>query len=92
MTDDEIKDFVALNFSENVKSAREKLYSKLSEEQNPTKVADPLYNILATPDGVEKYTKMMQSSSFDNCINRYSIDILYLFDSELQLIKTTPMI
>ena len=42
---------------------------------------------LATPDEVEKYTKMMQSNSTDNCAHRYNIMILNLFDPELQLIK-----
>ena len=31
LTDDEVKDFVAITFSEYFKSIREKLYSKLSE-------------------------------------------------------------
>ena len=38
VTDEEVKDFVAINFSEYFKSTREKLYSKLSEEQNLRKV------------------------------------------------------
>ena len=42
---------------------------------------------LATPDEVEKYTKMMQSNSTDNCVHRYNNMILNLFDPELQLIK-----
>ena len=33
-TDDEVKNFVTISFSEYFKSAREKLYSKLSKEQN----------------------------------------------------------
>ena len=32
LTDNEVEDFVAINFSEYFKSTREKLYSKLSEE------------------------------------------------------------
>ena len=32
LTDDGVKDFVAINFSEYFKSTREKLYSKLNEE------------------------------------------------------------
>ena len=39
MTDDEVKDFIAINFSEYFKSTREKLYSKLNEKQNLRKVA-----------------------------------------------------
>ena len=32
LTDEEVKDFVAINFSEYFKSAREKLFSKLNEK------------------------------------------------------------
>ena len=38
LTDDEMRDFVAINFSENFKSTREKLYSKLNEQENLRKV------------------------------------------------------
>ena len=43
LTDEEVKAFVAINFSEYFKSAKEKLYSKLSEEENLRKVAEWLY-------------------------------------------------
>ena len=49
LTDDEVKDFVALNFTECFKSTREKLYSKLSEEQNLRKVTKSFYIFLTTP-------------------------------------------
>ena len=39
LTDDEVKDFVAENFSEHFKSVKQKLHSKLSREQNLKKVA-----------------------------------------------------
>ena len=42
LTDEEIKDFVAINFNEYFKSIR--------EEQNLRKVAESLYNFLTTPD------------------------------------------
>ena len=48
LTDEEVKDFVAINFSEYFKS------SKLSEEQNIRKVAKSLYIFLATLDEIEK--------------------------------------
>ena len=32
LTDDEVQDFVAINFSEYFKSTRERLYSKLNKE------------------------------------------------------------
>ena len=34
LTDQEVKDFLAITFGEFSKSTREKLYSKLSEEKN----------------------------------------------------------
>ena len=42
LTDEEVKDFVAINFSESIK-----------EEQNLTKVAKALYISLTTPDQVQ---------------------------------------
>ena len=77
-----LEDFVAINFSEYFKSAREKFYSKLSEEQNLRKVAKSLYIFLTTSDEVEKYV----------CIHRYNVEILNFFDPQLQLINTKPMI
>ena len=53
LTDDEVKDFAAINFSEYFKSTREKLYSKLSEDQNLGKVVELLYIFITT----EKYLK-----------------------------------
>ena len=41
------------------------------------------------PDGVEKYIWMLQSNSSDNCVHRYIIENLNLFDPELQLISAT---
>ena len=55
LTDDDVKDFVAINFSEDFKSTKEKLYSELNEEQNLRNVAKSLYIFLSTPDEVEKY-------------------------------------
>ena len=80
LTDDEVKDFVAINISECFKSTREKLHSKLNEEQSLRKVAKALYIFLATPDEVEKYSKMMQLNPSDNCVHRYNIDVLNLSD------------
>ena len=60
LTDDEVKDFVAINFSEYFKFTREKLYSKLNEEQTLRKVAKLLYIFLTTPDEIEKYANMNQ--------------------------------
>ena len=92
MTDEEVKDFVVINFSEYFKSTRKKLYPKLSEEQNLRKVAESLYIFVTTPDEVEKYVEITQSNSSDNCVHRYNIEILNLFDTELQLINTKPMV
>ena len=40
LTDDEVKDFVSINFNQHLKFTRKKLYSKLSEEQSFRKVAE----------------------------------------------------
>ena len=66
LSDDEMKDFVAIYFSEYFKYVREKLYSKLSEEQNLRKFFESPYIILTTPDKVEKHIETMQSNSSDN--------------------------
>ena len=92
LTDEEVKDFFAINFSEYFKYVREKLYSKLSEEQNHRKVADSFYIFLTTPDEVEKYVEIMQLNSSDKYVHCYDIEILNVFDPELQLINTKPMI
>ena len=63
LTNDEVKDFVVINFGECFESKREKLYSKLSEEQNVRKVGESFYIFLTTPDEVEKYVEIMQSKS-----------------------------
>ena len=55
LTDEEVKDYVAINFSEYFKSTKEKLYSKLNKKQNLRKVAKTLYISLKTPDGIEKH-------------------------------------
>ena len=57
MTDEEVKDFVAVNFSEYFKSTKEKLYSKRNKKQNLKKVAKSLNIFLTTPDEVEKYVQ-----------------------------------
>ena len=71
MTDEEVNDFVAINFSKSIR-----------EQQNLRKVAKLLYIFLITPDEV-------QSNSSDKCVHHYNIEILNLFDPELQLINTT---
>ena len=79
--DEDVKNFVAIYFSEYFKTIR--------EEKNVRKVAKSLYIFLATPDDVEKY---LQSNSSDNYVHHYNVDILNLFDPELQLINTEPVI
>ena len=46
MTDEEVKDFVAINFNE--------YYKSISEEQKLREVAKSLFIFLTTPDEVEK--------------------------------------
>ena len=92
MANEEVKDFVAINFSKYFKYTRKNLYFKLNEEQNPRNVPKSFYIILTTPDEVEKYTKMTQSNSSNNFVHHYNIMISNLFDPELQLIYTKQMI
>ena len=84
-------DFI-INFGAYIKSSKEKLYSKFYEEQTIRKVAGLLYIFLITPDKIGKYAKMMQSKFSDNCVHHYNIEILNLFNPEIYLIYTKPMI
>ena len=68
------------------------MFSKLKQEQNLRNVAKSFYIFLTTPDEVEKYAKMIESNSSDKCVHHYIVEILNLFDPELQLINTKPMI
>ena len=81
LTDEEVKDFVAINFSQYFKSIR--------EEQTLRKFGKSLYVFLTTPDEVGKY---VQSNSSGNCIHRYNVEILNIFYPELQLVNTKPII
>ena len=47
LTDEEVKDFAAMNFSEHFQSIR--------EEQNLRKIAKSLYIFLTIPDEVERF-------------------------------------
>ena len=81
LTDEEMIDFGAINFSEYFESIR--------EEQNLRKDAKYLSN---NTDEVEKYVEIMQSNSLDNCRHRYNVDILNIVGPEVQLINTKSMI
>ena len=62
-------------------------------DKNIVNVAELLYVFLTTHDEVEKYAEIIQSNSSDNCVHhQYNIEILNLFDPELQLTNTKPMI
>ena len=71
LTDEEVKDFEAINFNEYFKSVR--------EEQNIGKIFKPLYIFLTTSDEVEKY---VQSNSTDNWIHHYNVEIFNIFDRD----------
>ena len=81
LTDEEVKDFVAITFSEYFKSIR--------VEKNLRKVAKSLYIFLTTPDDVKESE---QSNSSDNYVFYYDVEILNLFYPELQLINAKPVI
>ena len=80
LTDEKVKDFVVINFSEYFKSIR--------EEQNLRKVVKLLYIFLITSGEVEKY---MEWNYSDNCVHHCNVEMLSLFDPELQLISTKTM-
>ena len=80
LTDEETKDFAAINFNECFKSIR--------EEKNLRKLAKLLDIFLPTTDKVERY---VQSNSFDDCMHRFTVKILNIFDPELQFANTKPM-
>ena len=66
-TDEEVKGFVVINFSENLKSVR--------EEQYLTKAAKLLYIFLIISDELEKHVQSIYFF-FDNCIHRFNVGIL----------------
>ena len=67
------------------------MYSKVCNKRYVRKIAKLLDIFLATSDEVEKYAKIIQSNSSDNCAYRYNIVILNLFEPKLQLIITEPI-
>ena len=75
LAEEEVKDFAVKYFGEYFKSTKEKVYSKLCEEQNIRKGPESFYIFLTTPDEVEKYVEMMQSNSSNNCVHCYNIEI-----------------
>ena len=56
------------------------------------KLLNSFYIFVTILDEVEKCVEIMQSNSSDNCLHRYNVEILSIFDPELQLINTKPMI
>ena len=76
LTDDEVKNVVAIHCSEYFKSTREKLHSRVSEEQNLRKGAGSLYIFLSTSDEAKKYVQIMQSSSSDEYVHHHNVEIL----------------
>ena len=81
LTDEEVKDFVAISFN--------KYFKTIREEQNLRKVSKLLYIFLTTPYEVEKH---VQSNYSDNCVHHYNVEILNIFDPEFQRINTKPVI
>ena len=80
LTDEEVKYFVAINIT--------KYFRSIIEEQNYRNVVRLLCIYLVTTDKVEKH---VQPNSSDNCIHCYKVEILNVFDPELQLINTKSM-
>ena len=61
LTDDEVKDFLVINFGEYFKSTKRELYSKLNKKQNIKKVTESLYVFLTIPNAVEKHSDIDDS-------------------------------
>ena len=100
-TDEEVNDFLVVNFSKSFKVTREKFYTKLVEEKTVVKFTESFYTFL-TPDKVGRYVELtdktpeikilMHSIFSNNCVQHYNINILIVFDPELQLINTKTII
>ena len=76
-----MKDFVATNFSKYLKSTR--------KEQNRRKVAKSLYIFLTTSD---EGRKIYETNASNNFVHHCNAEVFNIFDPELQLINTKPMI
>ena len=63
------------------------MYSKLNKKQNLRQITESLYIFQTTPHEIEKYVQIMKSNSSDKYVHLYNIEILNLFDPQLQLIK-----
>ena len=61
LTDDEVKDFLVINFGEYFKSTNRELYSKLNKKKNIKKVTESLYIFLTVPNAVEKHSDIDDS-------------------------------
>ena len=81
LTDEKVKDFVVINSSGYLKS--------IKEEQNLIKVSKSFYLFLTTPD---EWGKTVQSNFYDYCINHCNVEVLNLFDPDLQLMNIKPVI
>ena len=79
-----INDYLEILNDEEVKD-----FVSIREEQNLRKVAKSLYISLAKPDEVKKYAKPNPS---DNCLHHSNVEIINLFDPDLQLINNKPVI
>ena len=75
LSDEEVKDFVAIILVNILNLQKKKCIFKVSIKQNFQKVAESLYIFLTTPDDVVQY---MQPNSSNNCIHCYNVEILNL--------------
>ena len=80
LTDEEVKDFVVMHFSEYFKSIREK--------QNLRKIAQSFYICTTTFGQLEKYE---QPNSSDNCIHHYKVEWIVLDTIIKHSIKTLSL-
>ena len=63
LTDEEVKNFVLINFCEYFKHTGEIFYPKLREEKHLRKAAESFCSFLTTPDEVEKYVDLIEKNA-----------------------------
>ena len=94
VTDEEVKNFLRINFGEYFKSTRKKLYSKLiGEKIYIRKVVELFYSFLTEPGKVEKYIELIAKNVrtknyYQVLLITLNVNIILSFESFLSRIAT----
>ena len=80
-----IGDYLEILTDDEIKDFVPKNFNETIKKKNLRKVAKSLYIFLAAPDKVE-------SNSSNNCAHHYNVEILNLFDPELQQSKSKELL